>query len=142
MQLADGNGDGIIPFGADGELDVFGSSELQVRNGAQTIDQLAFAGTVSIDGTTYYSYGLAPGDHGGGSASLGLWSSMGSAEPSTNCSPEAHGRGRDAAAPFLFASLAPFIPPGEALLHLGFEAPVGRCVEGLRVHFLGPVIVA
>jgi Ca2+-binding RTX toxin-like protein len=68
VQLADGDGDGIIPFGADSELDLFGSSELQVRNGGQTIDQLAFAGTISIDGTTYYSYGLAPGDHGGAPA--------------------------------------------------------------------------
>jgi Ca2+-binding RTX toxin-like protein len=66
VQLVDGDGDGIIPFGADSELDLFGSSELQVRNGGRTIDQLAFAGTVSIGGTTYYSYGLAPGDHGGG----------------------------------------------------------------------------
>jgi len=68
VQLSDGDGDGIIPFGADSELDLFGSSELQVRNGDETIDQLAFSGTVSIDGTTYYSYGLAPGDHVGGPA--------------------------------------------------------------------------
>ena len=72
VQLADGDGDGIIPFGADSELDLFGSSELQVRNGAQTIGQLAFTGTVLIDGTTYYSYGLASGDLGGGPALLGV----------------------------------------------------------------------
>ena len=42
VQLADGDGDGVIQFGADKELDLFGLSEVQVRNGGQVIDQLAY----------------------------------------------------------------------------------------------------
>jgi Ca2+-binding RTX toxin-like protein len=64
VQLADGDGDGVVQFGADHELDLFGSSEVQVRNGGQVIDKLALTGSTMIDGTTYYSYGLVGGDHG------------------------------------------------------------------------------
>ncbi|MBA2466569.1 MAG: DUF839 domain-containing protein [Sphingomonas sp.] len=63
VQLADANNDGIIPFGADGELDLFGTSELDISNKGRDVDALAYKGTVVVDGTTYYSYGL-----GGGSA--------------------------------------------------------------------------
>ena len=67
VQLADDDGDGVIQFGADKELDLFGTSELQVRNGAQVIDQLKYTGSTVLDGTTYYSYGLTSG-HGSGGA--------------------------------------------------------------------------
>lgn len=62
IQLADPDGDGRIQFGADKELDLFGSSELLVNNGTKTIDTLRYAGSISVDGTTYYCYGLVGGD--------------------------------------------------------------------------------
>lgn len=51
-QLDDG-GDGLVDL-TGGTLDLFGSSSVDV--GA---DQLRFDGTVTIDGTTFYSYALA-----------------------------------------------------------------------------------
>jgi Ca2+-binding RTX toxin-like protein len=72
VQLADGDGDGVIAFGADDDLDLFGSSALQVKDGGQTIDELAFKGSVVVDGTTYYSYGLVGGNHGS-AADLGTF---------------------------------------------------------------------
>ena len=48
--------DGKVTFTDDGELNLFGSSEVQINGGS--VDQLILLGTVQIDGTTYYSYGL------------------------------------------------------------------------------------
>lgn len=56
VRLADPDGDGRILFGADRELDLFGTSELSVRNGSQIIDQLKYAGSNVVDGTTYFAY--------------------------------------------------------------------------------------
>ena len=64
VQLADSNGDGIIPFGADGELDLYGSSELAISNNGKSVTSLAYQGTVSVDGSLYYSYATG----GGGSS--------------------------------------------------------------------------
>ena len=56
VQLADPDGDNRILFGADRELDLFGTSELQVRNGGHVIDKLKYTGSVTVDGTTYFAY--------------------------------------------------------------------------------------
>ena len=56
VQLADPDGDGRILFDADRELNLFGASEVQVRNGGQVIDKLKYAGSVTVDGTTYFAY--------------------------------------------------------------------------------------
>lgn len=56
VQLADPDGDRRILFGADRELDLFGTSELQVRSGSQVIDKLKYTGSVTVDGTTYFAY--------------------------------------------------------------------------------------
>jgi len=69
VQLADPDGDGRIQLGADKELDLFGLSELLVNNGTKTIDTLRYAGSISVDGTTYYCYGLVGGDGADASAS-------------------------------------------------------------------------
>jgi Ca2+-binding RTX toxin-like protein len=48
---------GKVVFKDDDELNLFGTSEVQINGGS--IDQLVVLGTVQLDGTTYYSYGLA-----------------------------------------------------------------------------------
>ncbi|WP_310467200.1 hypothetical protein [Sphingomonas sp.] len=59
VQLADANSDGVIPFGADNQLDLFRSSELAVNTGdGGTVTSLRYAGTVTVDGVQYYSYGI------------------------------------------------------------------------------------
>jgi Ca2+-binding RTX toxin-like protein len=55
VELAATNG--RVSFKDDAELNLFGTSEVQINGGA--VDQLVVLGTVQLDGTTYYSYGLA-----------------------------------------------------------------------------------
>ena len=55
VELDDG-GDGVVEFDADNQLNLFGLSEVEINGGS--VDQLIVLGTVQIDGTTYYSYGL------------------------------------------------------------------------------------
>ncbi|HET6940933.1 MAG TPA: calcium-binding protein [Sphingomicrobium sp.] len=57
VQLSDSNDDGIIELGSGGSLGLFGSSSVTV-DGAEA---LHFAGTVNLDGQTYYSYDLSGG---------------------------------------------------------------------------------
>ena len=68
VQLSDANNDGIIPFGPDGTLDLFGASELHISNDGRQVDALAYKGTVVVDGATYYSYGATSGNAGGAQA--------------------------------------------------------------------------
>ena len=56
VRLADPDGDGRVVFDADRELNLFGTSEVQVSNGGQVIDKLKYAGSVTVDGTTYFAY--------------------------------------------------------------------------------------
>ena len=59
VQLTDANNDGVIPFGADNQLDLYGSSELEVHNAnGGTVTSLRYAGTVTVDGVQYYSFGI------------------------------------------------------------------------------------
>ncbi|QNP47039.1 hypothetical protein H9L14_13595 [Sphingomonas sediminicola] len=55
VQLADGNGDGIIELGAGGTLGLFGSSSVEITGATA----LRYSGTTELDGATYYSYDLA-----------------------------------------------------------------------------------
>jgi Ca2+-binding RTX toxin-like protein len=55
VALNDG-GDGLVEFDADHQLNLFGTSEVEINGGAVT--QLVVLGTVSMDGATYYAYGL------------------------------------------------------------------------------------
>lgn len=62
VQLADPDHDGVITFADDHQLDLFGSSEVAMGNKGKAIDSLDYKGTVTVDGVTYYAYGLS--DHG------------------------------------------------------------------------------
>lgn len=55
VELADGNGDGVIELDAGGTLSLFGSSSVEIAGAAA----LRYSGTIELDGTTYYSYDLA-----------------------------------------------------------------------------------
>lgn len=68
VALADPDGDGRIVFDADNELNLFGSSELAISNGARAVTALTFAGTAVVDGTIYYAYA---GENGGDSSGNG-----------------------------------------------------------------------
>ena len=64
VALSDPDGDGRIVFDADQELNLFGTSEVQVRSGSQVINSLTFTGTTVVDGTTYYAYAADGGSSG------------------------------------------------------------------------------
>jgi len=70
VALSDPDGDGRILFDGDKELDLFGSSEVQVRTGSKVIDALRYGGTVTIDGTIYFSYGTDGGSSDFGASKL------------------------------------------------------------------------
>ena len=54
VALPDANKDGVINVGKG--LDLFGTSTVDVNNGGSQVSKLYSAGTVQIDGVTYYSY--------------------------------------------------------------------------------------
>lgn len=60
VQLA-ANAKGIVSFGGSA-LKLFDEGTVTINDGA--IQKLAYKGTLVLDGVTYYSYGLAPGDKG------------------------------------------------------------------------------
>jgi hypothetical protein len=47
-------GSGTLSFGA--ALGLFSGSSVEINNGANDVHSLESAGTVTIDGTTYYAY--------------------------------------------------------------------------------------
>jgi Ca2+-binding RTX toxin-like protein len=47
---------GVVDFGADNDLDLFDGGSVIINGGS--VDHLIALGTVQVDGTTYYSYGL------------------------------------------------------------------------------------
>jgi Ca2+-binding RTX toxin-like protein len=54
VALDDADGDGLIPVGSS--LALFGSSAVELNNGSSDVASLKSAGTVVIDGVTYYAY--------------------------------------------------------------------------------------
>jgi Ca2+-binding RTX toxin-like protein len=63
---------GVVSFGDDHQLGLYGASEVELHNGAKTVDKLHYEGTVVVDGVTYYSYGAVNGGGGGGAAGATL----------------------------------------------------------------------
>lgn len=68
----DADSRGIVRFGVDQDLDLFGSSSVTVQSGSTTLSQLRYAGEVSYDGETYYSYAMVSGGGSDAAALSGL----------------------------------------------------------------------
>jgi len=47
---------GVVDFGADNDLDLLDGGSVTINGGS--VDHLVLLGTVQVEGTTYYSYGL------------------------------------------------------------------------------------
>lgn len=60
-KIFDSNNDGIITFGGDRTLDLFtdGSDVAITSDAGRAITKLGYEGTITIDGETFYAYGLA-----------------------------------------------------------------------------------
>jgi hypothetical protein len=65
VKIFDGNNDGIVDFGKDKRLDLFGNAadDVAIRNEAgKAITKLAYEGVLTVDGVDYYAYGLPGAD--------------------------------------------------------------------------------
>ena len=74
VKLVDDNNDGIITFGDDKQLDLYGASEVAIKSNGKVVDSLAYMGSAVVDGITYYSYGLVGSDAHGSPAAATIQS--------------------------------------------------------------------